>query len=79
MKWHDGLAGLGSDYDGYILDLWGVVHNGVAPIRACWTVLDTCARRASGSCCYLMRPGAPQRWRRACAAWLSVLTCMMAS
>ncbi|QHC35703.1 TIGR01459 family HAD-type hydrolase [Komagataeibacter xylinus] len=31
MKWHDGLSGLSHDYDGYILDLWGVVHNGVAP------------------------------------------------
>ncbi|GBQ39954.1 putative hydrolase YutF [Komagataeibacter europaeus] len=31
MKWHDGLSTLNDDYDGYILDLWGVVHNGVQP------------------------------------------------
>jgi HAD superfamily hydrolase (TIGR01459 family) len=28
----DGLAGLAGDYDGFIVDLWGTVHNGVAPL-----------------------------------------------
>ena len=27
-----GISALVSRYDGFILDLWGVVHNGVAPI-----------------------------------------------
>jgi len=28
----DGLASLAGDYDGFIVDLWGTVHNGVAPL-----------------------------------------------
>lgn len=31
MRWCDGLADLNHNYDGYIVDLWGVVHNGVSP------------------------------------------------
>ena len=27
---HDGLAELADRYDAFILDLWGVLHNGVA-------------------------------------------------
>ena len=27
----DGIAGLADDYDGYVLDLWGVVHDGKRP------------------------------------------------
>ncbi len=27
----DGIAGLAQRYDGFILDVWGVLHNGVAP------------------------------------------------
>ncbi len=28
---HDGIAGLAGRYDGWIVDLWGVLHNGEAP------------------------------------------------
>ncbi|WP_308720356.1 TIGR01459 family HAD-type hydrolase [Komagataeibacter xylinus] len=48
MKWHDGLSGLSHDYDGYILDLWGVVHNGVAPypgVLECLQCLREAGRR----------------------------------
>ncbi|GAB6966650.1 TIGR01459 family HAD-type hydrolase [Komagataeibacter kakiaceti JCM 25156] len=44
MKWHDGLSDLADGYDGFILDLWGVVHNGVAPYPG---VLD-CLKRLRG-------------------------------
>ena len=27
-----GVAALASRYDGFILDLWGVIHDGVAPL-----------------------------------------------
>ncbi len=32
MNFLDGFAALADDYDGFVLDLWGVIHNGVAPI-----------------------------------------------
>lgn len=32
MKFLDGFAEIAADYDGFILDLWGVVHDGVDPI-----------------------------------------------
>ena len=32
MKHLDGFAPLAAAYDGFILDLWGVIHNGVEPI-----------------------------------------------
>ena len=28
----DGLRALADDYDGFIVDLWGTVHNGVEPL-----------------------------------------------
>src|SRR5690348_15955505 len=28
----DGIGEVASSYDGYILDLWGVIHDGVAPM-----------------------------------------------
>lgn len=31
IPFHAGLAGLANSYDGFILDLWGLVHNGIAP------------------------------------------------
>ncbi|RBM09513.1 TIGR01459 family HAD-type hydrolase [Novacetimonas cocois] len=31
MKESTGIGPLSGDYDGYIVDLWGVIHNGVAP------------------------------------------------
>ncbi len=32
MRHIDGFAALAGDYDGFILDLWGVIHDGVNPI-----------------------------------------------
>ena len=32
MRYLDHFAGIAGDYDGFILDLWGVIHNGVVPI-----------------------------------------------
>ncbi len=32
MKFLDGFAEIAGEYDGFILDLWGVVHDGVNPI-----------------------------------------------
>lgn len=32
MKFLDGFAEIAGDYDGFILDLWGVVHDGVDPL-----------------------------------------------
>ena len=31
MQHHDGFAALAARYDGFILDLWGVIHDGVSP------------------------------------------------
>lgn len=31
MQFHDGFAPLAERYDGFILDLWGVIHDGVQP------------------------------------------------
>lgn len=32
MRFLNGFAEIAAEYDGFILDLWGVVHNGVAPL-----------------------------------------------
>ena len=32
MRFLTGFAEIADEYDGFILDLWGVIHNGVAPI-----------------------------------------------
>lgn len=45
---HSGLAELADRYDGYILDLWGVVHNGLAPYPGavdCMRRLRTAGKR----------------------------------
>ena len=34
MRSIDGLRSIAGDYDGFIVDLWGVVHDGVAPYPA---------------------------------------------
>ena len=36
-----GIAALAPRYDGFILDLWGVVHDGVAPLPGALECLDT--------------------------------------
>ena len=32
MRYLDGFAEIAEEYDGFILDLWGVIHNGVEPL-----------------------------------------------
>jgi len=32
MEFHPGLAPLMDRFDGFVLDMWGVIHNGVAPL-----------------------------------------------
>ena len=33
MRFLDGFAAIAADYDGFICDLWGVVHDGVDPLE----------------------------------------------
>ncbi len=35
-----GMRELADNYDGFILDLWGVVHNGVAPYDGALECMD---------------------------------------
>ena len=40
MRLIDGLRAIAGNYDGFIVDLWGVVHDGVAPYPAALDCLD---------------------------------------
>ena len=53
-----GISGLADRYDGYILDLWGVLHNGVEPYPGVIDCLDRL--RASGKRVCLLS-NAPRR------------------
>src|SRR5205814_2496554 len=53
-----GIAGLAPRYDGFILDLWGVVHDGVAPLPGALECLD--ALKAAGKRTVLLS-NAPRR------------------
>jgi HAD superfamily hydrolase (TIGR01459 family) len=53
-----GLRELVSDYDGYILDLWGVVHDGVEPYPG---VLDCMARLVEARKRVVLLSNAPRR------------------
>ena len=46
MQQITGLAALADQYDGYIIDLWGTVHDGVQPYPGAVDCLQ--ALRASG-------------------------------
>ena len=35
LSYLPGIGPLARRYDGFILDLWGVVHDGIAPIPGC--------------------------------------------
>jgi HAD superfamily hydrolase (TIGR01459 family) len=60
-----GFAALAQDYDGFIVDLWGVVHNGVAPYPG---AADCLARlRAAGKRVVLLS-NAPRRTAAAAAS-----------
>ncbi len=48
MRFLDGFAEIAGDYDGFILDLWGVVHDGVDPIAGapeCLRRLEAAGKR----------------------------------
>jgi HAD superfamily hydrolase (TIGR01459 family) len=65
MEHHDGFAALAARYDGFILDLWGVIHDGVSPYPG---AIDCLARlRAQGKPTVLLS-NAPRRSRAAAAA-----------
>ena len=65
VRLYDGMRGLAPRYDGFILDLWGVVHDGTAPFPG---VLD-CMRRLLDAgkrlVCCRMRRAAPTMWSAA--------------
>ena len=53
-----GVSALAGDYDGFVLDLWGVIHDGVEPYPG---ALDCLARlRAAGKATVLLS-NAPRR------------------
>lgn len=54
----DGMRALAVDYDGFILDLWGVVHDGVAPFPG---VLDCMERLIAAGKRVVLLSNAPRR------------------
>src|SRR6266566_8855769 len=54
----DGMRGLAPNYDGFILDLWGVVHDGVAPFPG---VLDCMGRLIEAGKRVVLLSNAPRR------------------
>jgi HAD superfamily hydrolase (TIGR01459 family) len=54
----DGIRELAPDYDGFILDLWGVVHDGVAPFPG---VLDCMGRLIDSGKRVVLLSNAPRR------------------
>ena len=55
---HSGMAALAERYDGFILDLWGVIHDGVRPYEGAADCLEH-LRRAGKRCVLLSN--APRR------------------
>ncbi|MDA8051629.1 MAG: TIGR01459 family HAD-type hydrolase [Rhodospirillales bacterium] len=65
MRHVAGMAGLAREYDGFIVDLWGVVHDGVAPYPGaaeCLARLKAAGKRAA------LLSNAPRRAAAAAAA-----------
>jgi len=54
----DGMRGLAPDYDGFILDLWGVVHDGTSPFPG---VLDCMGRLIAAKKRVVLLSNAPRR------------------
>jgi len=54
---HPGIAGLADQYDAFVLDLWGVVHNGLAPMPG---VVDCLARLRGAGKSILFLSNAPR-------------------
>ena len=71
MQHLSGFAPLCPRYDGFILDLWGVIHDGVTPIPAPSIASRAWSRRASAWPCSPTRPAGPHRRGRRCARWAS--------
>jgi len=60
MKFHDGFAPLAAAYDGFVLDLWGVIHDGVNPLPG---AVDTLRRmRALGKRSVLLSNAPRRAW-----------------
>ena len=55
---HAGLSGLADDYDGFVVDLWGVLHDGV---RAFPAALDCLAELKARGKQVLILSNAPRR------------------
>ena len=53
-----GIADLVSDYDGFVLDLWGVLHDGTSLYPG---VADTMSRLAAAGKSFVMLTNAPRR------------------
>jgi HAD superfamily hydrolase (TIGR01459 family) len=58
VRLFDGMRALAPRYDGFILDLWGVVHDGVAPFPG---VLDCMRRLVDGGRRVVLLSNAPRR------------------
>ncbi len=58
MPYLPGIADLVSDYDGFVLDLWGVLHDGVSLHAG---VADTMGHLAAAGKCFVMLTNAPRR------------------
>jgi len=58
VRLYDGMRGLAPRYDGFILDLWGVVHDGTAPFPG---VLDCMQRLLDAGKRLVLLSNAPRR------------------
>ena len=58
LRSYPGVAALAADYDGFILDLWGVIHDGVAVFPG---VIDALTRIDAAGKRFLMLSNAPRR------------------
>jgi HAD superfamily hydrolase (TIGR01459 family) len=58
LRFYDGMRELAPHYDGFILDLWGVVHDGVVPFPG---VLDCMQRLVGGGKRLVLLSNAPRR------------------
>lgn len=58
LRVYEGMRGLAPQFDGYILDLWGVVHDGVRPYPG---VLDCMARLIDAGKRLVLLSNAPRR------------------
>jgi HAD superfamily hydrolase (TIGR01459 family) len=58
IPWHPGVAAIVDKYDGLILDLWGVIHDGVRPYPG---AIDTLDRLGAAGKPFVMLSNAPRR------------------